>query len=66
MTNYVNIGIKKYDSEFSIPYDDNMTLEQFRKALEKVVGPCELNIIKYELKKNQKLKDVFKGDNTIL
>ena len=65
MSNYVKIGIEKYDEDFTIPYEDNMTLEQFHKAIEKVIGPCKLNISGYEKKKNKKLKEVFKGDNQI-
>lgn len=62
MRNFINIEIDKYDDNFRVPYDDNMTLEQFHRGLEKVVGPCKLTISKYEEKKNKKLKEVFKGD----
>ena len=48
---FVKIGIDKYDDEFSLPYDDNMTLEEFHNALEKAVGPFKLNITKFEKKK---------------
>ncbi len=31
----LNIGIEKYDDEFSIPYNENDTLEQFHEVIEK-------------------------------
>ena len=65
MDNTICIGIEKYGTEVQIPYNGNMTLEQFHKALEKAVGPCTLNICNFENKKNKKLSDVFKGDNYI-
>lgn len=65
MSNSIKIGIEKYDATFCVPFDDNITLEQFHDALEKIVGLCKLNIAEYEKKKNKKLKEVFKGNNYI-
>jgi len=62
---FVTIEIDKYDDEFSLPYDDNMTLEEFHSVLEKAVGPCKLNITKFEEKKNKKMKDVVKDYTNI-
>lgn len=62
---FVTIGIEKYDDEFSLPYDENMTLEQFHNVLEKAIGPCKLNIIQFEKKKNLKMKDFVKGNTNI-
>ena len=65
---FVTIGIKKYDDDFSIPYNENMTLEQFHDMIEKAIGcPCQLNMSKskYEKNKNQKMKDFVKGNTNI-
>ena len=62
---YITIGIEKYDDDFKILYDENMTLEQFHISLEKAIGPCKLNIIKYEEKKNKKMKDFVNGNTNI-
>ena len=60
------IGIKKLDDEFKIQIPDDMTLEEFKNCLEKALGyKCDLNISKYDQKKKQKVKDLFKGDFTI-
>ena len=61
----VTIGIEKYDNDFSIPYDENMTLEQFHNVLEKAIGPFKLNITQFEKKKNLKMKDFVKGNTNI-
>ena len=63
--NYITIGIERYDDNFKIPYDENMTLEQFHNSLEKAIGPCKLNITKYKEKKNKKMKD-FLTENTYI
>ena len=42
-----------------------MTLEQFHNVLEKAIGPCKLNIIQFEKKKNLKMKDFVKGNTNI-
>ena len=42
MDNTICIGIEKYGTEVQIPYNGNMTLEQFHKALEK--SRCSLHI----------------------
>ena len=62
---YITIGIEKYDDDFKIPYDENMTLEQFHISLEKAIGPCKLNITKYEEKKTKKMKDFVNGNTNI-
>ena len=60
------IGIKKLDDEFKVQIPDDMTLEEFKNCLEKALGyKCDLNISKYDQKKKQKVKDLFKGDFTI-
>lgn len=61
---YLTIGIEKYDDEFSIPYDKNMTLEEFSNVFEKAIG-CKLNIFNFEKKKNMKMKDFVKGNTNI-
>ena len=62
----IKIGIAKYDDEFDIPVDENMTLEDFNNALEKAIGsPIKLNIIKYNEKKYQKMKDFIKKSDHI-
>ena len=58
---FVKIGIEKYDDEFSLPYEDNMTLEEFHDVLKKAVGSCKLNITQFEKKKKLKMKDVVKN-----
>ena len=64
---FMKIGIEKYDDDFSLPYDENMTLEKYHNVLEKAIGPCKLNIIKFDDKKNLKMKDyVEKYGNNIL
>ena len=64
---FVTIGIEKYDDDFSIPYDENMTLGQFHDMLEKAIGPGQLNMdkSKFEKNKNQKMKDFVKGNTKI-
>lgn len=53
----VTVGIEKLDDEFKVPVKEDITLEQFKIALEKALGyKCSLNISKYEQKKNQKVK----------
>ena len=47
---YLTIGIQKYDEEFSIPYDKDMTLEEFSDVFEKAIG-CKLTIFNFEKKK---------------
>ena len=60
----LTIGIEKYNAQFSIPYEKNMTLEQFHEALKKALGfPCKLTIFPYE--KNKKKKDIVKGNTNI-
>ena len=60
------IGIDKLDDEFKIQVKEDMTLEEFKNCLEKALGyKCDLNISKYDQKKKQKVKDLFKGDFTI-
>lgn len=62
----VTVGIEKLDDEFKVPVKEDITLEQFKIALEKALGyKCSLNISKYEQKKNQKVKDIIKGDSQI-
>ena len=63
----IKVGIEKYDDDFLIPYDESMTLERFKTALEKAIGsPCKLNTTKYEKNKKQTMKDfVEKNGNNI-
>ena len=62
---FLTIGIEKYDKDFSLPYHENMTLEQFHDALEKAIGPCKLNIAEFERKKKFKMKDFVKSNTNI-
>lgn len=56
MKNFIKIGIEKYDEDFDIPYDPNMTLGTFKEVLEKAIGsPCKLNISNFDKKKNLKM-----------
>ena len=56
---FVTVAFKQLDEEFKIEYEENMTLEEFHKALEKVIGPVELNVVGFDKKKNKKMKDLF-------
>ena len=59
----LTIGIEKYKAQFSIPYEENMTLGQFHEVLKKALGfPCKLNIFE---EKNKKMKDIVKGITNI-
>lgn len=51
---FITIGIENYNFDLSLPYDENMTLEQFYNVLEKAIGPCKLNITQFEKKKISK------------
>lgn len=52
MKNFIKIGIEKYDEDFDIPYDPNMTLGTFKEVLEKAIGsPCKLNISNFDKKR---------------
>ena len=55
----LTIGIKKYNQQFSIPYEEDMTFGQFLEVMDKVLGfPCDTNIFE---DKNKKMKDIVKG-----
>ena len=63
---YLKVGIEKYDEDIEIPYDENMTLEQFKKSLEKAIGSsCKLNLSKYEQKKGKPMKEVVRENSSI-
>ena len=62
----VTIEVEKLDDEFKVEIPEDMTLEQFKIALDKSLGfNSNLNITKYNQRKNQKVKDFFKGDRSI-
>ena len=62
----VSIGIEKLDDEIKIPIPEDITLEHFKIALEKALGyKINLNILKYDEKKNKKVKDILKNDFSI-
>lgn len=66
MNKFIKIGIEKYDEDFNIPYDPNMTLGDFKGVLEKVIGsPCKLNITNFDKKKNLKLAEFAKNNSNI-
>ena len=59
----VTIGIENTNDKFKVPISEDTTLEQFKNALETTLGyKCNLNILTYDIKKNQKVKDLFKND----
>lgn len=58
--NYITIGVEKDDNEYEIPYKNEMTLEDFKNAMEEVIGPCKLNVIPYDKNKNKKMNDIVK------
>ena len=61
---YLTVGIERYNDQFSIPYEEDMTLEQFHEVMNKAMGrPCKLNIFPYV--KNRKMKDIVKGNTNI-
>ena len=64
MEAFANVFIEKYDQEFSIPYQEEMTLEDFKNSMEKVVGSIKIPMFnKY---KDQKLTEYIKKNPTIV
>ena len=59
----MTIGIEKLDDEFEVQIPEDITLEQLKNFLEKALGyKCNINISKYDQKKNKKIKDLFKDN----
>jgi hypothetical protein len=65
-TKYLIVGIEKYDEEIKIPYDDNMTLKQFKEMIEKAIcSSIKLNITKYDKKKDKPMKEIIEENSNI-
>ena len=64
MSGKLTIFVEKYDDEFEIEYDPEMTLETFKNCMEEVFGPIKLNV-SYKKNKDKKMKDIAAEYNSI-
>ena len=65
-TKYLIVGIDKYDEDIKIPYNDIMTLGQFKEIIEKAIcSSIKLNITKYDQKKDKPMKEIIKENFNI-